>query len=90
MEAGMHDDRLGAEPWRNLDIGLEITIKGVADEWCHFRDVDRRRGVPTLCWAHARRTEAARVSSKLLSALAPASSWMSIQRTACNSMVTLE
>jgi hypothetical protein len=26
MEAGMHDDPLGAEPWRNLDIGLEITI----------------------------------------------------------------
>ena len=27
---------LGAEPWRDLDVGLEITLDGIADEGRHF------------------------------------------------------
>src|SRR5438046_5368656 len=45
MEARMHDDPFGAEPWRELDIGLEIMLDGIADIGRHFCDIDRRGGV---------------------------------------------
>ena len=41
----MHDDPLGAEPWRDLDIGLEVTLDGIADIGRHFCDIDCRGGV---------------------------------------------
>jgi hypothetical protein len=45
MEARMHDDPFGAEPWGDLDIGLEITLDGIADIGRHFCHIDRRGGV---------------------------------------------
>ena len=30
MEARMHDDPIGVESWRDLDMGLEITLDGIA------------------------------------------------------------
>ncbi len=61
MKARMHDDPFGAEPWRDLDIGLEITLDGVADIRRHFCDIDRRGSVqpemhcmPFAGSAHAR------------------------------------
>ena len=45
MEARMHDDPFGAQPWRDFDIGLEITLDGIADIGRHFCDIDRRGGV---------------------------------------------
>jgi hypothetical protein len=45
MEASMHDNPLGAEPWRDLDVGLKITLDGITDQRRHFGDVDRRRRV---------------------------------------------
>ena len=47
MEARMHDDPFGAEPGRDLDIGLEVTLDGIADIGRHFCDIDRRGGVQT-------------------------------------------
>jgi hypothetical protein len=37
----------GAEPGRDLDIGLEVTLDGIADIGRHFCDIDRRGGVQT-------------------------------------------
>lgn len=31
MEARMHDDPFGAQPWGNLDVGLEVMLDGVGD-----------------------------------------------------------
>ena len=45
MEAGVHDDPFGAEPWGDLDIGLEVTLDGVGDIGRHFCDIDGRGGV---------------------------------------------
>src|SRR4029077_195917 len=63
VEARMHDDPLGTEPWRDLDIGLEIALDGVADIGRHFGDIDCRGsvqpemyGMPFAGPAHARST----------------------------------
>ena len=45
MEARMHDNPFGAEPWRGLDISLEITIDGVADKGRHLCNIDCGGGV---------------------------------------------
>ena len=60
MEARMHDDPFGAQPWGNLDVGLEVMLDGVGDIGRYFSDINRRGsmkaevdGVPFACSAHA-------------------------------------
>jgi hypothetical protein len=60
MEARMHHDPFGAQPWGNLDIGLEVMLDGVGDIGRYFSDIDRRGrvkaevdGVPFARSAHA-------------------------------------
>ena len=60
MEARMHDDPFGAQPWGNLDVGLEVMLDGVGDIGRYFSDIDRRGcvkaevdGVPFARSAHA-------------------------------------
>jgi len=36
MEARVHDDPFGAQPWGNLDVGLEVMLDGVGDIGRYF------------------------------------------------------